>query len=112
MTQDLQFDMALSYCSEDGWAARDLYELVSHQGFSVYCYDYEADRAGGFLRNNLSDIYKDARLNVVFWSLDYSQKQRDTLVTNGASLLIKKINDLARGAFPETAKIPRNSVKG
>jgi hypothetical protein len=34
------------------------------------------------------------------------------LVTNGASLFIKKINDLATGAFPGIAKIPGNSVEG
>jgi hypothetical protein len=35
-----------------------------------------------------------------------------TLLTNGASLFIKKINGLATGAFLETAKIPGNPVEG
>jgi hypothetical protein len=37
---------------------------------------------------------------------------RDLVLTNGASLFIKKINGLATGAFLETAKIPGNPVEG
>lgn len=41
-----------------------------------------------------------------------TSSSRSPVLTNGASLFIKKINDLATGAFPGIAKIPGNSVEG
>jgi hypothetical protein len=78
MEHDLQFDVAFSYAAEDAWIAKDLYNLIAQSGLSVYCYDFQADRAFGFLRSRLLDIYRDARLNVVVWSQNYATAVPDS----------------------------------
>lgn len=79
MEQDLRFDFAFSYAADAGWIARDLYNLVARSGLSVYCYDVQADRAAGFLRARLLDIYRDSRLNVVLWSHGYATAAQDSV---------------------------------
>jgi len=55
--------------------------------------------------------YSRAKLIAARSSHDFVLWRR-RLITNGASLFIKKINGLATGAFLETAKIPGNPVEG
>jgi hypothetical protein len=72
MANDLDFDVAFSYSSNDAWIARDLSKLIAQSGLTIYCYDNEPDRVAGFLRSKLLDIYRDSRLNVVLWSRSYA----------------------------------------
>jgi len=62
------FDVALSYGETDVWAARDLHDLISQYGYSVYCADRQPDLARGILRERLHDIYSSSRVNVMIWS--------------------------------------------
>ena len=78
MEDDLRFDIALSYAEKDAWIAKDLYQLATGYGFSVFCADYLPDRASGFLRTKLQEIYSESRLNVVLWSQAYSSKSIDS----------------------------------
>lgn len=78
MISDLRFDIAFSYASEDAWIARDLYNLIAQSGLSVYCYDQHPDRAAGFLRARLLDIYRDSRMNVMLWSRAYASASSDS----------------------------------
>ena len=90
MIDDLRFDVALSYCSDHSWIARDIYTLVSQKGFSVYCYDYDVDRAGGFIRDNLNMIYNDAKLNVMLWSKAYKDSERDSFIGQERHIIIDR----------------------
>src|ERR1019366_9156963 len=74
---DLQFDVAFSYAGQDAWIAKDLCNLIEQSGLSVYCYDRQPDRTGGFLHTHLLDIYRDSRLNVVLWSRSYNSASPD-----------------------------------
>lgn len=72
MSQNLTFDVALSYSNRDVGIARDLYGLIASSGLSVYSYEAQPDRAAGFLRSHLLDIYRGSLLNVVLWSREYA----------------------------------------
>jgi hypothetical protein len=79
MTDDLQFDVAFSNTGkEDGWVARDLYNLIARRGLSVYCSCHKSSpRAAGILPARLRDIYRDSRLNLLLWSRAYESAARD-----------------------------------
>jgi hypothetical protein len=80
MDQDLRFDVALSYSSEDAWVGKDLHSLVTQFGFSVYSYDSQPDRVHGFLRTKLLDIYRDSSINVLVWSRSYGSNPKESFV--------------------------------
>lgn len=84
------FDIALSYCADDAWVAKDLHALVTAKGLTVYAYDLEIDQAGGFLRDNLTYIYEDSCLNVLVWSQGYRDKQRETLVSMERRVIVSR----------------------
>lgn len=77
---DLRFDVALSYTRDASWVAKDIYHLLTQYGISVFCYDYLADYARGFLRSELRNIYSDSLVNVVIWSATYREHGSDSLV--------------------------------
>lgn len=68
------FQIALSYASEDAWIAKDIHELLSSYAMSVYCYDRMPDETRGLLRDNLREIYNNSWLNILIWSRHYSSK--------------------------------------
>lgn len=74
----MNFQIAISYASGDGWLARDLHDLLVPYGYSVYCYDKMPDEARGVLRENLRQIYANSWLNILFWSDEYSRKSLDS----------------------------------
>lgn len=80
MDQDIRFDVALSYSGTDAWAAKDLHDLISQYGYSVYCAERQPDRARGFLREKLFEIYSNSRVNVMIWSHSYANKPEDSVV--------------------------------
>jgi hypothetical protein len=73
------FDLAISYASEDRWLARDLYDLLTPYGLSIYCFDRMPDEARGFLRERLQKIYTESGANILLWSAAYSNADRDSL---------------------------------
>ncbi|NCO32755.1 MAG: TIR domain-containing protein, partial [Armatimonadetes bacterium] len=101
MSEDLQFDMALSYSDSDAWLAKDLANLVLRYGYEVYCADLQPDQARGFLRANLREIYRSACVNVVIWSKDYAAKEKDSIVGTEMRLIINRHieKDDARALF-------------
>jgi len=72
------FDIAISYASEEAWLAKDLYDLLTPYGLSVYCFDRMPDESRGFLRERLSDIYTTSGLNILIWSESYSKAAQDS----------------------------------
>jgi len=72
------FDIAISYASQEAWLARDLHDLLTPYGRSVYCFDRMPDESRGFLRERLRDIYTTSALNVVIWSESYSKAAPDS----------------------------------
>jgi hypothetical protein len=61
----MNYQIALSYASEDSWIAKDIYEMLSHYAMSVYCYDRMPDVTGGMLRAHLDQIYSKSWINIL-----------------------------------------------
>jgi hypothetical protein len=72
------FDIAISYASQQAWLAKDLHDLLTPYGLSVYCYERMPDEAKGFLRERLRDIYATSKLNILIWSESYSKAASDS----------------------------------
>lgn len=73
-----QFDIAISYASQDAWLAHDLHDLLIPYGLSVYCYTRMPDESKGFLRERLVDIYSTSCVNILIWSQSYSTAASDS----------------------------------
>lgn len=72
------FEIAISYASQEAWLAKDLYELLTPYGFSVYCFNRMPDESRGFLRERLRDIYTNSGVNILIWSAAYSKAASDS----------------------------------
>lgn len=95
-SQNLKFDVALSYSTEDMWVARDIHDLLSEYGFRVYCFDKQPDEAHGFLRSRLIDIYADSCLNILFWSKSYASKASESFVAMERRAIVHRHVELGK----------------
>ncbi|MFO4678376.1 hypothetical protein V5H35_16880 [Vibrio cholerae] len=83
----MAFDIAFSFSSDDSWIVNDLSIMLANDGFRVYSSNDNPDFAGGFLRRNLMDIYKNSAVNIIVWSESYKNKPKDSIVNLERNIL-------------------------
>lgn len=75
-----KFDIAFSFSADDAWIGRDLTTIFKGFGLSAYFSADNPDYAGGFLRKELMNVYKNSSVNVMLWSSSYMVKAKDSIV--------------------------------
>lgn len=75
------FDVAISFCEEDDWLARDLFSFLSEMGINTFYYKSNPDLTKGILNNKINEIFNYSTLNLILWSESYDKKGFDSQVS-------------------------------
>lgn len=87
MTEDVKFDVAISFSSDDSWIGKDLAALLNQIGLNTYFSPSSPDLAGGFFRQKLANIYNHSTVNLLIYSESYASKPKDSIVYMEKSIL-------------------------
>ncbi len=71
------FDVAISFCSEDSWFVNDLYKLLTNDGLLVYNFNFYSNYVQNKFRAELKEIYKKSKVNIIVFSKDYLAKSKN-----------------------------------
>lgn len=73
------FDIAMSFCSEQSWLANDLFKLLTRDGLFVYNFNYHPNFIKERFREELKEIYSKSKVNIIIYSSDYLSKSKDNM---------------------------------